>query len=253
MTIYSHTCIDRTPYTYLIGWSYLNKWYYGRRTAKGCHPSELWVKYFTSSSVVKELRLMCEPDIIEVRYCGDIDTVIKMETNVLKYLNCAASEYWLNKTNGDLKWHTTNNSLSPSINAKKGRRGVPKSQEHRDRIAESNRGIKKPRSTDYAIRRKEWIDSMSPEERRLKFANTFDDARKQELSRISSKGNYIFVSPSGETFEHHSIIQFAKIHNLSHTMLYKMVDCGLISDGKFGASSDKRKRTNGWEVRRRSH
>jgi len=37
------------PYTYLIGWSNLNTWYYGRRTSKNCHPSDLWQKYFTSS------------------------------------------------------------------------------------------------------------------------------------------------------------------------------------------------------------
>ena len=40
--------MDRTPYTYLIGWSNLNKFYYGVRYGKGCHPSDLWVKYFGS-------------------------------------------------------------------------------------------------------------------------------------------------------------------------------------------------------------
>jgi hypothetical protein len=36
MNIY--TAIDRTPYTYFIRWNDLNLNYYGRRTAKGCHP-----------------------------------------------------------------------------------------------------------------------------------------------------------------------------------------------------------------------
>lgn len=48
--------MSHVPYTYLIGWSKLNKWYYGSRTAKNCHPSELWIKYFTSSKFVKEFR-----------------------------------------------------------------------------------------------------------------------------------------------------------------------------------------------------
>lgn len=39
-----------TPYTYLIGWSKHNIWYYGKRTAKNCHPNDFWVTYFTSSN-----------------------------------------------------------------------------------------------------------------------------------------------------------------------------------------------------------
>ena len=56
------------PYTYLIGWSKLNKYYYGVRYAKNCHPSDLWTKYFTSSKYVKQFREENgEPDIIEIR------------------------------------------------------------------------------------------------------------------------------------------------------------------------------------------
>ena len=57
-----------TPYTYLIGWSSLNKWYYGVRTAAGCNPSDLFKTYFTSSkhvhAVIAEHGL---PDVIQVR------------------------------------------------------------------------------------------------------------------------------------------------------------------------------------------
>lgn len=56
------------PYTYLIGWSKHNKWYYGVRFAKNCHPSELWIKYKTSSKYVdKFVKENGEPDIIQVR------------------------------------------------------------------------------------------------------------------------------------------------------------------------------------------
>lgn len=47
---------NHLTYTYLIGWSNHNKWYYGRRTAKNCHPNEFWKTYFTSSKYVKEFR-----------------------------------------------------------------------------------------------------------------------------------------------------------------------------------------------------
>lgn len=53
------------PYTYLIGWSNQNKWYYGVRTAKNCHPGDLWTTYFTSSKYVKQfITQYGEPDII---------------------------------------------------------------------------------------------------------------------------------------------------------------------------------------------
>lgn len=56
------------PYTYLIGWSALNKFYYGVRYRKGCHPGDLFVNYFTSSSLVKKLRdKIGEPDVIQIR------------------------------------------------------------------------------------------------------------------------------------------------------------------------------------------
>jgi len=63
---------NTTPYTYLIGWSSHNKWYYGRRTRKGCHPEELWVKYFTSSKHVKSFaKQHGKPDIIQIRRVFD--------------------------------------------------------------------------------------------------------------------------------------------------------------------------------------
>ena len=81
----------RKPYTYLIGWSNHNKWYYGVRYAKDCHPIDLWTTYFTSSKSVLEYRNKYgEPDIIEVRKVfDDMTSAIKYETKVLKRLNCS--------------------------------------------------------------------------------------------------------------------------------------------------------------------
>ena len=56
------------PFTYLIGWTSHNLWYYGVRFAKGCNPRDLWTTYFTSSEKVKQTRQeLGEPDVIEVR------------------------------------------------------------------------------------------------------------------------------------------------------------------------------------------
>ena len=86
------------PYTYLIGWSSLNKFYYGVRYAKNCHPSDLWKEYFTSSKIVKKYRtLYGEPDIIEIRKTfSDMNSAIIWEQKVLKRVKVLILEKWLN-------------------------------------------------------------------------------------------------------------------------------------------------------------
>jgi len=106
-----------TPYTYLIGWSWLDIWYYGRRTRKGCHPDDLWVKYWTSSLEVERLRkLHGEPDIIIIKKTfGPDETKLcaKWEHKVLRRLDAARHPKMLNKRNGDDKWDTT--GMQPAI------------------------------------------------------------------------------------------------------------------------------------------
>lgn len=101
MTIYN------TPYTYLIGWSEQNKWYYGVRFAKKCHPNDLWTTYFTSSNYVKKFRKEYgEPDIIEVRKIFTCSQKARdWETKVIKRLNLVESNKWLNKTDNTNKFY----------------------------------------------------------------------------------------------------------------------------------------------------
>ena len=63
------------PYVYLLGWTSQNKWYYGRRTANGCNPSEFWITYFSSSKYVKQfIEEHGEPDVIQIRKTfSDVD------------------------------------------------------------------------------------------------------------------------------------------------------------------------------------
>ena len=90
------------PYTYLIGWSSLNKWYYGVRYAKGCNPSDFWVKYFTSSKNVKLYRkIHGDPDIIQIRKTFDNPiSAILWEQKVLQKLNVVQKDEWLNQSVG---------------------------------------------------------------------------------------------------------------------------------------------------------
>jgi len=89
-----------TPYTYLIGWSKLNKWYYGVRFAKGCHPNDLWTSYYTSSKYVKMFREENgEPDVILIRRTfSDRIQALDWEHKVLRRMNVSTKDTWLNKT-----------------------------------------------------------------------------------------------------------------------------------------------------------
>lgn len=91
---------DTIPYTYLVGWSSLNRFYYGVRYQTGCNPADLWVSYFTSSKYVKEVRkLFGEPDIIQIRRVFKTKKESMLwEHKVLRRLNVTTTEKWINKT-----------------------------------------------------------------------------------------------------------------------------------------------------------
>jgi hypothetical protein len=87
-------------YTYLIGWTSLNKYYYGVRYAKKCNPKDLWKTYFTSSKYVKEMRTIYgDPDLIQIRKTfNDKDKAIFWENKVLSKLKVIENDKWINKT-----------------------------------------------------------------------------------------------------------------------------------------------------------
>ena len=96
---------DRTPYTYLIGWSKHNIWYYGVRYAKGCHPTDLWITYFTSSDEVARYRdSHGDPDIREIRrefMESEVTKARRWEKRVLKLLKVVQRSDFLNKTDNE--------------------------------------------------------------------------------------------------------------------------------------------------------
>ena len=114
------------PYTYLIGWTKQNKWYYGVRYARNCNPQDLWKNYFTSSKYVKKFREEHgEPDVIEIRKIfKDSNSAILWETKVIKRMNMVESNIWLNK------WDNQNGTFY-----NKG----PMSEDHKIAISKSNK------------------------------------------------------------------------------------------------------------------
>ena len=117
------------PYTYLIGWSHIEKYYYGVEYAqrgKIANPTNLWTTYFTSSKIIKQMRMeFGEPDIIEVRKVfSDAQSSVLWEDKVLRRLNVLNNEKWLNC----------------KITGKMGKRGLPRSEETKQKISLSNKG-----------------------------------------------------------------------------------------------------------------
>jgi hypothetical protein len=90
------------PYTYLIGWTLHQKYYYGVRYKPGCHPEDFWKSYFTSSKKVKECReLWGDPDIIQIRKTFNTGKdAINWEFKVLKKLHVRSNDKWLNMAIG---------------------------------------------------------------------------------------------------------------------------------------------------------
>ena len=151
MTIYNKKHI---PYTYLIGWSKLDTWYYGVvwKNFGTCiaNPVNLWTCYFTSSKHVKQFRKdHGEPDVIQIRKIfATAKEATSWEAKVLKRMNVVPSPRWLNKTINKSKSsrkgipHTAETKAKISSTLKGGSNG-PHSEETKRKIGEALRGIPK--------------------------------------------------------------------------------------------------------------
>ena len=114
-----------TPFTYLIGWTAEDMWYYGVKFSVGCEPSDLWTTYFTSSKIVKEMRrLHGEPDVVQVRKTfADPRSARGWEFRVLRRMRVRGNGKWLNQSNHTDKFYS-----------------CVKTEEHRSKIAAGRLG-----------------------------------------------------------------------------------------------------------------
>lgn len=101
ITMNKDTGIKHTPYTYRIQCIPTGEYYYGVRYANGCHPNDLWVKYFTSSKDIHYLIKQHGKDafICEIRKTFEsIEAAIKWETRVNRHTINFVN--YLNQNNG---------------------------------------------------------------------------------------------------------------------------------------------------------
>jgi len=185
--LYKYVMRNRTtPFTYLIGWSKHNVFYYGVRYARGCQPSDLWSIYFTSSSPVKRFRQTHgDPDIISIRRTFNTSEAARdWELRVLKRLQVVVREDFLNQ----------HDSPTPST---RGLKLGPRPADVIERISATSKG-RVNRHTDES--RRKISESLS--------GRTFSDSHKAALSRSlvgKTKGqidriSYVVVSPEGKEY-----------------------------------------------------
>jgi hypothetical protein len=182
------------PYTYLIGWSNHNKWYYGVRYAQNCNPQDLWKTYFTSSKHVKKFREEYgEPDVVQVRKIFNTKkSAILWEEKVLQKLNVRNNDNWLNKNdcsapptysgeehpNFDNKW-TSEQKIIQSEKLKGKLKGLVRTEEDRknksiaakerwSRPGEKEKLSQKMIGNDYGKNKKGWTPTIETKERMRK-------------------------------------------------------------------------------------
>jgi hypothetical protein len=93
--------LKNIPFTYLLKHIPTNKYYYGVKYKKGCHPNDLWTKYFTSSKKVKGLikRYGKKSFIFEIRKTFKTQQQARnWEHKVLKRMKVIYRNDFLNQT-----------------------------------------------------------------------------------------------------------------------------------------------------------
>ena len=130
-------------YTYLIKHLPTNCVYYGVRTANKVDPTDdLWKQYFTSSKRIHELIEQDGTDsfTVEIRKIfDDKAAAIAWEKRVLTRCRVMEDSRWINANIGGYILPTAESCAKISAFHK----GVAKSDEHKLKIAEANRGKKK--------------------------------------------------------------------------------------------------------------
>lgn len=152
---------DTVAFTYLIGWSYNNKWYYGVRYASGCSPEDMWVTYFTSSKYVQHYReLHGEPDVIQIRKTFDDPNKARLyEQKLLKRMKVVERTDFLNMSDhvscdpysisGDKHWMKTEYHRKRQSDNMKGENNPMYGKKHRDETRIKMSKNKKPQNGKY--------------------------------------------------------------------------------------------------------
>lgn len=132
------------PFTYYLYHKPTGKKYYGVRYRKGCHPSQLWTTYFSSSKFVKQLIDQYGKESFQFQIRKTFILVSKArlwEEIVIRRLRAHEKEEWLNQVIPNQKWINRKHSLETKQKISKKMKGriVSKETRNKQRIAALNR------------------------------------------------------------------------------------------------------------------
>jgi hypothetical protein len=171
-----------TPFSYYLYHRPTNQHYYGIRHCRGCQPSELWVKYFSSSLLVKKLIEQYGSDSFEWQIrktFTDSESALLWEHRFLKRINAAGRSDWLNRHNGGNKF-----------------RG-PKSHTNktRQKISNKTKGIRKSDATKSKISAGSLLDRQRRRDQGWKMPEDFAQRMLQTRKGKIEKG---IINPYSE-------------------------------------------------------
>lgn len=243
-------------YTYLIGWTDLDQYYYGVRWANYKNPEDdLWKEYFTSSRIVAEtVKKHGDPDIIEIDQIFENKTkAIAYEDKYLrevhksghwdKFLNqkfgnaFILTEEMISKANQKRKQYKWSNDRIEHMRSimtgreiteewrskiRKSLTGKNLSNERKQKISKSRQGQRPTSQTKSKISRSLKGRSFSKSHRELLSKN---NARTDKASRK-------FIHHNGDTFIG-TAKEFTDTHNLCRAAVSHII-------------SGKQKTTKGW-------
>lgn len=229
-----------TPFLYIVGWPDLHKFYVGVRYTKGCDPSDMWTRYFTSSKYVHSLAAAHgRPPYIDIIQTFDTaDEAKDAEFNILRDNEALKKDWFINLRAGNAI------RMTPEVRAKVGERSAErwrdpeyranqiakrtriKSQteidaEHAAREArriEANRKRSealKRQHADPAIRAARTAGLRSPEARRRKMESsranpqTFSDERRKAVSE-KAKARWADPAFKSKMMEHMSNLHLSR-------------------------------------------
>lgn len=135
------------PYTYLIQHRPSGKVYYGFRSANQTEPiDDLWKRYFTSSPKVQQLIEETGVDSFDVEIRRVFETKTQAsawETKVLRRCRVLEDDRWINQNIAGYIVPTEESRKKISDYHK----DKPKTNEHKQKISKSQKGSKRPWST----------------------------------------------------------------------------------------------------------
>ena len=207
------------PYTYRITSKTTRQHYYGVRYARGCHPDDFWVSYFTSSVHVHKLIKQYGKDdfVTEIRKTfNSSEKARKWETEVLKRLSVVQRKDWINKTDSEHFPHfetQTKESNSKRSKSMLGKNRGPKSEEQ------------KKKQSIAMIGRKHTKEHREKNSKANKGKKRRPRTKEHLLKQATSHGLYWnVVDPQGKKFTIKNMSKFCRENNLDAGNMGKVAD-----------------------------